>query len=403
MAKAEEIGSREAEKHVSVQVSNFPKDLLQRFMTGGNDFDAQEGSEETEEIELSLSLGLSLNGRFGVDPTTTTTANNNIQKLARSSSIPDFMNPFVRDQNDTSFLVPMDCANLTRTCSLPTETEEEWRKRKELQSLRRMQAKRKRTEKQRHLKITARDRISRVSVCGEEVNGIVNQMETHCGVRSQSLVNGVTTKGACASANVLKGGGTAIDAGFLPPAPQAANGSSLASGVSSGISELDSITPQGTTSLATSLLLGANMNLLEEDPSNPLLFHGSHKCTEAVSPSIIQSMQPPRNTEVATSEKSGKSMAVKSHWNKPTVAKKGVKEAVRDVLEDMPCVSTTGDGPDGKRIEGFLYRYRKGEEVRIVCVCHGSFLSPAEFVKHAGGGDVAHPLKHIVVNPYPIL
>ncbi|KAH9676775.1 Ninja-family protein AFP3 [Citrus sinensis] len=374
MAKAEEIGSREAEKHVSVQVSNFPKDLLQRFMTGGNDFDAQEGSEETEEIELSLSLGLSLNGRFGVDPKTTTRANNNIQKLARSSSIPDFMNPFFRDQNDTSFLVPMDCANLTRTCSLPTETEEEWRKRKELQSLRRMQAKRKRTEKQRHLKITARDRISRVSVCGEEVNGIVNQMETHCGVRSQSLVNGVTTKGACASANVLKGGGTAIDAGFLPPAPQAANGSSLASGVSSGISELDSITPQG-----------------------------SHKCTEAVSPSIIQSMQPPRNTEVATSEKSGKSMAVKSHCNKPTVAKKGVKEAVRDVLEDMPCVSTTGDGPDGKRIEGFLYRYRKGEEVRIVCVCHGSFLSPAEFVKHAGGGDVAHPLKHIVVNPYPIL
>ena len=81
------------------------------------------------------------------------------------------------------------------------------------------------------------------------------------------------------------------------------------------------------------------------------------------------------------------------------VAEKRVKEVVRNILEDMPCVSTTGDGPNGKRIEGLLYRYRKGEEVRIVCVCHGSFLSPAEFVKHAGGGDVAHPLKHIVVNP----
>ena len=68
------------------------------------------------------------------------------------------------------------------------------------------------------------------------------------------------------------------------------------------------------------------------------------------------------------------------------------------MMEEMPCVSTIGSGPNGRRIEGFLYRYSKGEEVRIVCVCHGKFLSPAEFVKHAGGGSVAHPLKHIIVN-----
>ncbi|CAL9078111.1 unnamed protein product [Musa acuminata var. zebrina] len=74
------------------------------------------------------------------------------------------------------------------------------------------------------------------------------------------------------------------------------------------------------------------------------------------------------------------------------------KEVERDML---PCVSATGDGPNGTRIEGFLYKYRKGEDVRIVCVCHGRFFTPAEFVKHAGGGDVAHPLRHIVVNPFP--
>ncbi|ONK60354.1 uncharacterized protein A4U43_C08F17380 [Asparagus officinalis] len=68
-------------------------------------------------------------------------------------------------------------------------------------------------------------------------------------------------------------------------------------------------------------------------------------------------------------------------------------------MEEMPCVSTTGNSPNGKRVEGFLYKYRKGEEVRIVCVCHGSFLTPAEFVRHAGLGDVDHPLRHIVVNP----
>lgn len=73
----------------------------------------------------------------------------------------------------------------------------------------------------------------------------------------------------------------------------------------------------------------------------------------------------------------------------------------KNIMEDMPCVSTKGDGPNGRRIEGFLFKFEKVEDVRIVCVCHGSFLTPAEFVKHAGGGDVAHPLKHIVVNPSP--
>ncbi|KAJ9140553.1 hypothetical protein P3X46_031186 [Hevea brasiliensis] len=67
-----------------------------------------------------------------------------------------------------------------------------------------------------------------------------------------------------------------------------------------------------------------------------------------------------------------------------------------DVMKQMPSVTTTGDGPNGKKIVGFLYKYRKGQ-VSIVCVCHGSSLSPAEFVKHAGGKDVPNPMKHITV------
>ena len=69
------------------------------------------------------------------------------------------------------------------------------------------------------------------------------------------------------------------------------------------------------------------------------------------------------------------------------------------MVEDMPMVSYKAEGPSGRKTDGFLYKYRKGEEVRIVCVCHGNFLTPAEFVKHAGGGDVTNPLRHIVVNP----
>ncbi|KAM7521844.1 hypothetical protein LguiA_011746 [Lonicera macranthoides] len=67
-------------------------------------------------------------------------------------------------------------------------------------------------------------------------------------------------------------------------------------------------------------------------------------------------------------------------------------------LPQMPCVSATGNGPNGKTINGFLYRYTKSE-VTIVCVCHGSSFSPAGFVEHAGGIDVVHPLKHITVVP----
>jgi hypothetical protein len=79
---------------------------------------------------------------------------------------------------------------------------------------------------------------------------------------------------------------------------------------------------------------------------------------------------------------------------------KSMGDAERIMMQEMPSVSTKGI-PNGNRVEGFLYKYRKGEEVRIICVCHGSFLTPAEFVKHAGGGDVTNPLRHIVVNPTP--
>ncbi|CAL0306009.1 unnamed protein product [Lupinus luteus] len=66
-------------------------------------------------------------------------------------------------------------------------------------------------------------------------------------------------------------------------------------------------------------------------------------------------------------------------------------------LPQMPYVSTTG--PNGKTVNGFLYKYSKSE-VSIVCVCHGSTFSPSEFVQHAGGRDISHPLKHITVIPY---
>ena len=70
-------------------------------------------------------------------------------------------------------------------------------------------------------------------------------------------------------------------------------------------------------------------------------------------------------------------------------------------MQEMPGVFTKGL-PNSNRVEGFLYKYKKGD-VRIVCICHGSFLTPSEFVEHAGAGKVDNPLRHIVISPTPSL
>ncbi|XP_057868758.1 ninja-family protein mc410 [Cryptomeria japonica] len=88
-----------------------------------------------------------------------------------------------------------------------------------------------------------------------------------------------------------------------------------------------------------------------------------------------------------------------AHQGQPSSPSKTCKDNKahngQSLFANMPCVSTTGE--DGKTINGFLYSYRGGE-VSIVCVCHGTLLSPAEFVQHAGRTDVSHPERHIVVN-----
>eukprot|EP00252_Welwitschia_mirabilis_P007675 TRINITY_DN1929_c0_g1_i1.p1 TRINITY_DN1929_c0_g1~~TRINITY_DN1929_c0_g1_i1.p1 ORF type:complete len:227 (-),score=49.63 TRINITY_DN1929_c0_g1_i1:352-1032(-) len=53
---------------------------------------------------------------------------------------------------------------------------------------------------------------------------------------------------------------------------------------------------------------------------------------------------------------------------------------------DLPWVSTTGSGPNGKTISGVIYRYMRNQ-VRILCACHGRHMLPVEFVQHANGID----------------
>ncbi|KAI4346675.1 hypothetical protein L6164_007551 [Bauhinia variegata] len=338
MAEVGEVRNEE-KSHILGPMSDFPRDLLQRFINANNlPLKLEEPRDDAEELELSL--GLSLNGRFGVDP--------RAKKIKRTSSIPEFMSP-VRD-NDMAYVIPKACTPLMRTCSLHTETEEEWRQRKELQTLRRMEARRKRSEKQRK---AVRERSRAFS---EEIGEEDKQLERVDG-NNQAEQSGLTS---------FYGGSG------LPPPPSLSQGSSgsMRSG-SSGISESDSQPAQGVKSVEAN--------------------------------SLTESEQKSQPTTGKTANNSSKIDAVTmtNHFNqsKNVVSPENRTKIFRNLLEDMPCVTTKGVGPNGRRIEGFLYRYRKGEEVRIVCVCHGTFLTPAEFVKHAGGGDVEHPLKHIVVSP----
>lgn len=129
---------------LDISASNrFSRDLLQRFRGSANEHGAAAAEEEEDaDAKVELNLGLSMGGRFGVDKSS--------NKLVRSSSIASCL-PESRDDNDAAAAAAA-YPGLVRTSSLPVETEEEWRKRKELQTLRRMEAKRRRSEKQRNLK-----------------------------------------------------------------------------------------------------------------------------------------------------------------------------------------------------------------------------------------------------------
>ncbi|KAI3818211.1 hypothetical protein L1987_12014 [Smallanthus sonchifolius] len=316
------------------EMNRFSRDLLRRF-TGSGD---PTGSDPEEEVELNL--GLSLGGRFGVDK----------NKLVRSSSIAAILPVINNDDVLTSSKGKTgphgSYSGLIRTSSLPVEAEEEWRKRKELQSLRRLAAKRRRSEKQRSLTRVEREKyvvaMGRVGSSFGSGNWDFGGAEPATGATSDGSGGGLT-----------------------PPS-----------------------LPGSVDSQASSMSEFEGRHL-----------QGSGAESEA-SPSSVQSSQEQTNHD-GTNSSGSKPLDPVVRTSRPKTENpanyKG--KEIRSNTIDMPCVFTQGNGPGGRRIEGILYKYGKGEEVKIMCVCHGSFLTPAEFVRHAGGTDVVHPLKHIVVNP----
>ncbi|KAF8104589.1 hypothetical protein N665_0171s0091 [Sinapis alba] len=290
--------------NLSLDINKYPRDLLRGFMS-----EKVDGRGETSDCEdktaIELNLGLSLGGRFGVDKTP--------RKLKRSSSV---LGSIVAQREEEEEVEPENyTVGLARTTSLPAEMEEEWRKRKEMQSLRRMEAKRRRYEKQ-----------SSQTPSFESERWVT---ASKSGFLQRHLVS---PRQVCVDSDGVRGGGS-----------------------SSSLSELDNKNQQGS----------------------------SNSCNDQISPKMM----------TRCSSNNSESLGAENG--------KGKERATSTGLFDMPCVFTKGDGPNGRRVDGILYKYGKGEEVRIMCICHGSFLTPAEFVKHGGGGDVDRPLRHIVVNTSP--
>ncbi|CAH8348208.1 unnamed protein product [Eruca vesicaria subsp. sativa] len=324
----------------------FPRDLLQRFISNSAEGEDGEEEEEEEDEEIELNLGLSLGGRFGVDRSS---------KLVRSSSVVVTM-PLFRETHHQPETKPAETAvarprhtGLIRTTSLPAESEEEWRKRKEMQTLRRMAAKRRRSEKLR--------------------TGGGNSIKS----AEADNNNNNNNPGEAAAATSRRRGRPSSG---LPRWSATANKGGLLRQHSAGHDSLQgSLESQGGGGG-----VGSSLSVSEMETK-------SHQATSEEARSIPSTLQQ------------------KEAITKPTTRLRRLSSVEMKIepqqgkgKSEMPCVFTKGDGPNGKRVDGILYRYGNGEEVRIMCVCHGDFLSPADFVKHAGGPHVDHPLRHIVVN-----
>ncbi|GAB2262465.1 hypothetical protein Droror1_Dr00003462 [Drosera rotundifolia] len=369
MGEANEGSSRSRMEidNLGVEISDqYPRDLLQTFMARNPNQIARVKQEIHDDVgdddAVQLNLVLSLGGRFGVDKSH--------GGLMRSSSVVGALSFIKQDGYQVGPPRPMvavaEATTLPRTALLPVETEEEWRKRKELQTLRRMEAKKRRFEKRSNiLKEGGEGRVSEEACLGEK-SETVQQCASAVNKLSVSASLPTWTAAGCSTAKKSEvRDGLKVNRSFFSSLQGllAQEGSSSGSGRSQG---------------------GCSSAVPEPDDRRT---QGSSTDTRV-----------PMRT---TSDIRCRSYRMKIEDNLKQ-AGTGETSKIRETstgLEDMPSVFTIGDGPNGRKVNGILYKYGKGEEVRIMCVCHGCFFTPGEFVKHAGGRDVEHPLKHIVVNP----
>lgn len=132
---------------MSDEIETHPRDFLRRFGSGERPTVKE---EPVKEVELSLGLYLGRGGGGGG-------FSGDNKGLIRSSSLYTFPKKEEEEEEVYRESPAMASAHtLIRACSLPVETGDVQRKREELQSLRRLEAKRKREER-RSLRLRAEE------------------------------------------------------------------------------------------------------------------------------------------------------------------------------------------------------------------------------------------------------
>ncbi|CAL5444999.1 unnamed protein product [Camellia sinensis] len=311
-------------------------------------------SKSSDSVQVDLNLGLSLGGCYTQE----------IPKenpLIRSASLNHDLNALFENEG-RGFL------SLSRSASMPTEAEQEVRKLKEFQAMKRMAAKKRLVEKHRHSRGGG----------SEEEKAPAEAQFSNWAVESAS-----NNTALCRAIEKLKSNAN------TSPSPkltiQGLENSAADKVPTLSHPPVASRTTENGKSAYRSTPAVIFENMINKKQVNTTKSHQD----SMVSFRTISNGKPVEHAKTEHERPS----------KKAKVSSNGIPDiTMAEMMRLMPSVTTTGDGPNGKKIEGFLYRYTKAE-VSIVCVCHGNFLSPAEFVKHAGGTEVVNPMKHINVLP----
>ncbi|XP_052179386.1 ninja-family protein AFP3-like [Diospyros lotus] len=330
--------------------------------------------EIVDSEELDLNLGLSLGGSYSQNPKE--------KPLIRTSSLNE---DFILHRNEgRGFL------SLARSSSLPTEAEQEMRKLKELQAMKRMEAKRRMLEKHRH----SRGGSSEEERSQNEIK--MPNWTVESAVKNTVLCHAIEKirSNVSPSPNLrIQGVDTAAD---LPIFSQPIVSSTVRESGKSVVS----------TNYRSEPMINFGTMLNGKRAVCHLNYHSAPQLEKMENGLAVNSSKSrPYSMFLSRTISNGKPVEpAETEQERPSKKAKVSDNDTRDIntmnemMKLMPSVTTTGDGPNGKKIDGLLYRYKKGQ-VSIVCVCHGNFLSPSEFIKHAGGTDMVNPMKHINVLP----
>ncbi|GMH03323.1 hypothetical protein Nepgr_005162 [Nepenthes gracilis] len=138
------------------------------------------------------------------------------------------------------------------------------------------------------------------------------------------------------------------------------------------------------TGISTSAAMQVNHNLSEAVPPSELAKSNGKQATEEGSSS--HTGDEALGSGILMGGKTSEVPACNSFPSDYPAIRPGIAANIKfggsGSFPDLPWVSTTGPVPYGRTISGVTYKY-SSSQIRIVCACHGSHMTPEEFIQHA--------------------